>query len=683
MKATLCFLICRHFRQEVEAIFASEGFDDVVVSAFPANCGHPPLTRTDVEQAPGRQEVCQVEIVGGQCLGNLPLSDLPPHYHVHTRQNCFYFLSDPVLIDLYTRQGAYLVTPGWLAHWQAHLAEWGFEQAGAREFFAESVTQLVLLDTGVDENSPQHLRQFAGFVNLPSEILPVGLQRFRLFLVNLVFAWRVELERTQAAQSADSAQKQIANYAMAMELLNELVNATSEMAAIQSIVTTFHMLFAPERIFYMPIYDGEPGPIYSEKLAVMNDEAIRDRLNRLDQEYAWMTGKHGFLLRISHQGDLLGVVEIEGFAFPQYKEHYRKIALTLVKICGLAVTNARTYQQLIIAKDHAESANRAKSLFLSKMGHEFRTPLNALLGYAQLLERNKPLMETHGQAITTIHRSGEHLLNLVNEILNFCKLETKSIELHPSDFHLPDLLRQIVKQVHPDARKKRVVLRHEFSPGLLEGVHWDKKRLQQVLISLLDNAVKFTDSGSVSFRVYEVNTKTLHHSTTQPIRFEIEDTGMGIAAGEQEMIFKPFYQIGELGEMAGGIGIGLSVSHALVKIMGGELRVTSTAGQGSTFWFDVNIPPSHHPVQSQETPLQPGERSSPAPGTLVVPPEEELHHLFKSARMGDILAIQDWIKHVNALDEKYGPFASEIAFHAKNYDIRDILEFITPYLKNE
>ncbi len=255
------------------------------------------------------------------------------------------------------------------------------------------------------------------------------------------------------------------------------------------------------------------------------------------------------------------------------------------------------------AKERADEANRAKSVFLANMSHELRTPLHGILGFAQRLEHDATLTEAQREEVKVILRNGDHLLTLINDILDFTKIETNRLALQPAAFALPDMLAQIVDMIGLSARQKGLSFIYEAPADLPHIVSGDQKRLRQILVNLLGNAVKYTDHGDVTLRVKKLETRHSHlekpgspsqDSVSQfPIsgfRFHIEDTGIGIAPEHLETIFQSFQQADPYQLQEGSTGLGLAISQRLVKMMGGHLQVTSMTGQGSTFWFEVELP---------------------------------------------------------------------------------------------
>ena len=237
------------------------------------------------------------------------------------------------------------------------------------------------------------------------------------------------------------------------------------------------------------------------------------------------------------------------------------------------------------AKKQAESASQAKSQFLANMSHEIRTPMNAVLGYTQIMDNDTGFPERHRQALKAIDRAGNHLLGVINQILDLSKIEAGAMELDKGDFDLNELVESISAIFDFRCEHKGLTwkVEHRIEQAMVRG---DQGKLRQVLINLLGNAVKFTSQGGV---------RLLVRGTGDTYHFEVADTGPGIARAERERIFEPFQQADE-GISKGGTGLGLTLSRRQVELMGGNLQVISSEGGGSRFAFDIRLPRAEGPV---------------------------------------------------------------------------------------
>jgi PAS domain S-box-containing protein len=282
-----------------------------------------------------------------------------------------------------------------------------------------------------------------------------------------------------------------------------------------------------------------------------------------------------------------------------YNKHGESVRL--VGIDQDITRRKRVEEQLQQAKERAdearilaETANRAKSVFLANMSHELRTPLHGILGFAQRLEQDATLTKTQREGIEVIHRNGNYLLTLINDILDFAKIETNRLVLHPAEFALPSLLAQLADMTRLNAEQKGLSFAYEAPADLPHIVYGDQKRLRQILLNILGNAVKFTENGHVTLKVETGRRPVLDEAGRRPvstkIRFSIEDTGIGIASEYLEAIFQPFQQADQYQLQEGSTGLGLAISQRLVNMMGCQLQVRSTEGQGSTFWFELELP---------------------------------------------------------------------------------------------
>jgi signal transduction histidine kinase/FixJ family two-component response regulator len=276
----------------------------------------------------------------------------------------------------------------------------------------------------------------------------------------------------------------------------------------------------------------------------------------------------------------------------------------LVSLAATAVNNAKFYHalhqersslaarveerthELREAKEAAETANVAKSSFLANMSHELRTPLNAVLGFAQVMERDQTLTASQREYLGIISRSGEHLLGLINSVLEMSKIEAGRVSLNESPFDLHRLIGSVEEMFRLRAEAKNLRLLFETSPEVPRYALGDESKLRQVLINLLGNAVKFTHEGGVSVRAAVAGA-----GAQLRLLVEVEDSGEGIAEEQLAALFQPFTQTASGVRSQEGTGLGLAISRQFVRLMGGEIRVRSVVGEGTMFSFEIDLRP--------------------------------------------------------------------------------------------
>lgn len=326
-----------------------------------------------------------------------------------------------------------------------------------------------------------------------------------------------------------------------------------------------------------------------------------------------ITGVVSWLFVLAHESRLVA-----------QEESQRQTRLLMEEI----EAHERTDRALQIAKEQAEAANLAKSRYLTGISHELRSPLNAVLGYAQLLEKDPSMPEHRKEALGVIRRSSEYLADLIEGLLDISKIEAGRLDLHRDQVRIAVLVEQLVHMFRLQAEAKGLTFTYECKDRLPECVHTDEKRLRQILINLLSNAIKYTDKGSVLFKLRYRN---------QVAEFTISDTGEGIAPENMERIFRPFERVRRPGSTATGTGLGLTITRLLCEIMGGDIAVTSKLGQGSTFKASLMLASVSHP--HMEYPIAPVQNIYGYKGpvrTLMLVDDEASHRQLMRAMLAPL-----------------------------------------------
>ena len=341
------------------------------------------------------------------------------------------------------------------------------------------------------------------------------------------------------------------------------------------------------------------GGRYKEHQTFVIDDVAKANFNDCHQELYEQIQAKAFCIAPVFQGDRLwGLLAAYQNQNPRHWKEGEISLLTQTGIqLGISLAQVDLFtqlqnqtKQLQQAKEAAEAANHAKSVFIAHTSHELRTPLNAILGFARILQNQPDNNPAQERAIEAIGQSGQHLLTLINDILHLAKIEAGKLTLELRDFILPSFLNNLTDIIRIRCQQKEIKFEYKVLSSLPTIFKGDETRLRQLLFNLLSNAIKFTDRGKVEFTVGYVNDFS-RDLTSEPnkIRFCIKDTGCGIPKTEYQDIFLPFHQLDLHRSFQEGTGLGLTISRNLAEQMGSQIQIESTIGQGSVFWFDLDF----------------------------------------------------------------------------------------------
>lgn len=410
MSKPLSAFVCLHYQKEFETIIEQEKIKGIDIHEYLPVCIRPNTISAVASLISSKENGC---LIADTCI----LAQLD-HDQIHSNPsnansylgNCLQMLVSKELLEFYSSDGGYLVSPGWLSIWKENLKEWGFDQITAKQFFSEFTKKVILLDSGIDPHSQKRLAEFATYLNLPFQTIPVGLDHFRLQVLNKIHDSKNKQEIILLTNQTKLANQQVADYALAFDLVTNLTRMMNESEAMREIDNTFKMLFSPKSTAYISVDHGKINNIIPQYAPEERALKLLNWITNFNEDYFVNELKDSFYIRISHQSITLGAAEISEIAFPQYVEKYLNMALTLAPLFGLAISKARTYQQLeddeVLLQKLASTDSLTglfnRRYFLTALDNEFsrskryHSPLSAVM---LDIDHFKLVNDTYGHAV--------------------------------------------------------------------------------------------------------------------------------------------------------------------------------------------------------------------------------------------------------------------------------------------
>lgn len=375
----------------------------------------------------------------------------------------------------------------------------------------------------------------------------------------------------------DSA-RQLADYATAFDFLGKLSGATTEKEVVEKVFDLFTMLFAPSTTIYLSIRGGEPIETISRSSVPFDIEEAKASMLGLRAEHAWTRSGKGFDIVIG-QASTREIIRVEGFSFVEYREHYLNLALNVVPVLRLALTNARNFQLLRDEDAKLRSAILARDMILAVVSHDLRNPLASIALNAGCIERmcrSSKTEERAGHYARSIGQSVERMRRLIEDLLDISRIEAGIFTVRMAECSAADVRKDVLHELRPQADAKGVRFEEKGGGNVL--LNCDRDRVVQVLSNLVGNALKFVPEriGVITVACEERGADVL---------FTVADNGPGIRAQELPHVFDRYWQGREKKQL--GAGLGLAIARGIVGAHGGEIWVESVFGEGATFFFTI------------------------------------------------------------------------------------------------
>jgi PAS domain S-box-containing protein len=415
---TMHIYVCSNLYPEVVSLQNSFSSLRIEVHEFNSFCGHPMLTISDFDDERLKNDG-PVLIIGGVCLNNLQQRDFSETVSLVRYHHSSEFLLDEGVAEYFIRDGAYLVSSGWLMRWKENLKIWGFDQATAEQFFQESCRYILLLDTGIDSQWKVHLEEFGTFIHTQVRRMEVGLTRLSQLLGSHMPITATPHNQEQLLELAHL-RKQVSDYGMGMDLIHRLSQCSSEQEVLENVILLMYMLFAPQSLYLLK-YNMVGKPVLMNQIGIeVEEDEVMERLKNARGAYEKLASGTGFRFGISYGSQLLARVEVDQIQFPQYIDHYIGLALRISEVCGITISNTRAYEQVSQQKE------------------------KLAMSYRQLEESEEKYSRLVHNATDMIYRmelpSGE-----------YSYVSPSSIEIFGYDpgvfYHKPQLIRELI---HPD-----------------------------------------------------------------------------------------------------------------------------------------------------------------------------------------------------------------------------------------
>lgn len=580
MTEQLQFYVCEHFKADTLTVLTSGNFSDVKASFFPARCGRPMTANKQLsdlllfnKDTDDNKYICACSCLSASEKTFLDTKNIK---QLHL-ENCFQMFAPKAIIDKLISEGAYILTPDWLSNWKVWAKQWG-DKEQVRQIFSETISKLVLLDTGIDPLSADNLKDFSKYINRPSETIKIGLDYYQFYLENEILKWRLNTNKKNADNIVPKVQS---DYAMALDLMANLPRTEKEDILAHRIMEILTMMFAAHKICYLSIVDSKPVNFWSTPSDLYEIECI-ERLSKFPQPIKLTESGNGFCIRIGKKENILAVIELDEIAFPKNIGKYQNLALAMAGVFALAIENSRFFQNILEMNITLENLNATKDKLFSIIAHDLRSPFNHILSFSELLLDEADSIETKDleHYSNVINSSAKNTLVLLDNLLNWAKSQTGQLKVKPENQLLSNILQEIIELSKSSAENKNISLNYFDAQEII--VFADANMLKTILRNLISNAIKFTNpNGKID--IYALQKDNY-------IEISVSDNGVGMNEETQNKLFNMDTNETTPGTAEEkGSGLGLVLCKEFVEKHGGKIWVESELGKGSVFKFTLPL----------------------------------------------------------------------------------------------
>jgi signal transduction histidine kinase len=578
MERKLCLVVCSYFFPEVQKIIKSGNYNSVVIKVYHTSCTSGSLTKEKINDIISKlsDEYSKVVFIGSSCIiGENVISDAENKIEFIQLNQCFNLIINESILEHFTNKGYYIVSNGWLKNYKNHINDWGFDQTSAKHFFAESMNKVLLLDTGLDNDYLPQLEAISEYMGLDYEIFPIGLSYCKLLLDSIINQWNVEKERNSLNEKLASAFSRAANFVLAFDQLNNLIDLVEEKDIVSKIFDFLNILFLPKNI----IYTAKNTELENDPIFYKDEKLGKDNFSNAN-----------FCIELKNQKRTVGVFEVKGIALPQYITKYEEIAQIIGSFGGLAISNARKFNTIFEdekkIRQYSEQLKElvdTKDKFFSIIAHDLRSPFQGFIGLTEIMADNEYGLKPEEliKYSKEINHSANNLFKMLTNLLEWARLQMGMETLNPSEIDIGELINENINIVVKQSKQKGIKLEVEVISN--QYVFADEGMVNSILRNLLTNALKFTRKNGV------VTVKTTITESAF-LQISISDTGIGMGKDIVDRLFKVGEKIGRDGTNGEqSTGLGLLLCKEFVEKNNGRIWVESEENAGSIFYFTLPL----------------------------------------------------------------------------------------------